>query len=918
VDPPISAERWKQVDNLLQATLQCSPEQRDQFLRQACEHDAALLDEVESLLRSHDRLQGFLETPAIHVAAAAVAQTQQRTQSRAGQVISHYRLLRQLGSGGMGVVWLAERNDGRFERQVAIKFLSLAMTGPGMEERFKREGSILGRIAHPHIAELADAGVSPDGEPYLVLEYVEGKEIEEYCDEHKLDLDSRIVLFLDVLSAVAHAHSNLIVHRDIKPSNVFVRNDGQVKLLDFGIAKLLSEDGDSASPTLLTLEAGGVLTPRFAAPEQVTGGTITTATDVYTLGVLLYLLLTGQHPAGSGPQSPANLLKAITETEPPRASESVTEATWQTRAATPEKLSRQLRGDLDTVLATALKKNPAERYISVAAFAEDLRRYLSHEPISARPDTLTYRALKFVLRNRASTALAAFALIALLAGVTGTLMQARTARRQRDFALRQLARADRINYLNDFLLTDAAPSGKPLTITNLLERAEQIVEHENYANDPAGHVEMLTSIGNQYLDRGDNANSLRVLKQAYQASLHLQEPSVRARAACSLAVPLGEGSAIAEAEAHIAEGLRELPNDRQFELDRAFCYLRGVTVSEASGFADAAISRSESAQRALEDSAFQSDNVRLDVLESLAGAYGLAARYREAIKTYELASKQMIDLGYGETRTYSDFLHSWALAVILAGRPLEAEKIYRRAMEVSSSNPQEEGVTAALLNNYAGALRELGRLPEAAAYALQAYAKAKQTKNDVILGSTLAQLTRIYREQGDYARAKTTAAEWESVLRRGFPSGHYGYASLTSERSLIAQGEGNRVTALRLANDAITMDETAIKNGGQGAHLLPVLLVRRSTLELAAGNSDQAAADADRALHLLQASIEPGTFSEHLGRAYLALGLALQAQGKSDDARAAVRSAAEHLEKALGPDNPECRRAYQVAQMGIP
>jgi serine/threonine protein kinase len=918
VAPPISAERWKQVDELLQAALHCPPEQRDQFLRQACERDTALLDEVESLLRSHHQLQGFLETPAIHIAAAAVAQTQQRTESRAGQVISHYRLLRQLGSGGMGVVWLAERNDGRFERQVAIKFLSLAMTGPGMEERFKREGSILGRIAHPHIAELADAGVSPDGEPYLVLEYVEGKDIEEYCDEHKLDLDSRITLFLDVLSAVAHAHSNLIVHRDIKPSNVFVRNDGQVKLLDFGIAKLLSDDGDSASPSLLTLEAGGVLTPRFAAPEQVTGGTITTATDVYTLGVLLYLLLTGQHPAGSGPQSPANLVKAITETEPPRASQSVTQATSQTRGTTPEKLSRQLRGDLDTILATALKKNPAERYISVAAFAEDLRRYLSHEPISARPDTLTYRALKFVRRNRASTALATFALIALLAGVTGTLMQARTARRQRDFALRQLARADRINYLNDFLLTDAAPSGKPLTITNLLERAEQIVEHENYANDPAGHVEMLTSIGNQYLDRGDNVNSLRLLKQAYQASLLLQDPSVRARAACSLAVPLAEGSAIGEAETHIAEGLRELPNDRQFELDRTFCFLRGVMVSEASGAADTAISRSESAQRALENSAFQSDNVRLDVLESLAGAYGLAARYREAIKTYQQASAQMIDLGYGETRTYSDLLHSWALAVILAGRPLEAEKIYRRAMEVSSSNPQEEGVTAALLNNYAGALRELGRLPEAATYASQAYAKAKQTKNDVILGSTLAQLTRIYREQGDYAHAKTTSAEWESVLRRGFPPGHYGNASLTSERSLIAQGEGNPVTALRLASDAITMDEKAIKNGGQGAHLLPVLLVRRSTLELAAGNPDQAAADADRALHLLQASIEPGTFSEHLGRAYLALGLALQTQGKREDARAAVRSAAEHLEKALGPDNPEFRKAYEVAQLSAP
>jgi serine/threonine-protein kinase len=915
----MDAVRWKKIDDLLQEALQLPPDEHEQFLNQACHGDTALLQEVRSLLNSHSELDGFLETPAIDMAARSMAlnEVQESAPSLTGQVISHYRVLKQLGSGGMGVVWLAERNDGRFERQVAIKFLNLAMTSPGTAERFKREGSILGRLAHPHIAELTDAGVSPHGEPYLVLEHVEGKPIDEYCDGHRLDVEARVTLFLDVLSAVAHAHANLIVHRDIKPSNVLIRNDGQVKLLDFGIAKLITEDGNSPAATQLTVEGGGLLTPKFAAPEQVTGGAITTATDVYALGVLLYLLLTGQHPTGPGRQSPAELVKAIADTEPPRASDGVAETTLEIRGTTPEKISRQLRGDLDTILARAVKKNPAERYISVAGFADDLLRYLKHEPISARPDTITYRTIKFVRRNRIAVALAAFALIAALAGVTGTLIQARTASRQRDFALRQLARAEQGNYLNYFLLTDAAPSGNPLTVDQLLKREEQIVERQNYANNPAGHVEMLISVGNQYLDRGDDANSLRVLQTAYQSSRSLKEPSVRARAACSLAVALAEGHAYVEAEAKIQEGLREIPADDQFALDRAFCFLRGGVAASTRGAGDQAISLTQSAQRALQESAYQPDNLKLEILESLAGAYTFVTRYREASAAYENASAQMINLGYGDTRTYAHLLHSWALTVILAGRPLEAEKIYRRAIDVYRSDPQENGVDALLLNNYAGALRELGRLPEALTYANQAYAQATKMKNDVFLSSTLVQLVRTYREQGDFARANSTVAELEPVLQRSFPPGNYCFASLTSEKSLIAQGQGDLATASQLADQAVLMDEAAIKNGGQGAHLLPVLLIRRSGIELATRKPDQASADADRALHLLQATIEPGTFSEHLGRAYLALGLALEAQGKHEESQAAVRSASQHLEETLGPDHPDSRKAQELVQTSI-
>ena len=307
---------------------------------------------------------------------------------------------------------------------MAIKFLNIALLGKTGEERFKREGMILGRLAHPHIAELIDAGVSSTGQPYLVLEHIEGDHIDRYCDQHGLIIPARIRLFLDVLAAVEQAHANLIVHRDLKPSNVLVRNDGQAKLVDFGIAKLLESEGESQ----LTLDGGRAMTPEYAAPEQLAGKPVTTATDIYSLGVLLYVLFTGHHPVGVGPHAPADLVKAIMDTDPVPPSQIVaptrSNATLTTnyaarRTTTPDKLSRILRGDLDTIVTKAVKKNPDERYPSVRALADDLNRYLRDEPIGARPDTLAYRAGKFVRRHR--TAMVASMLVVLsliLASIT--------------------------------------------------------------------------------------------------------------------------------------------------------------------------------------------------------------------------------------------------------------------------------------------------------------------------------------------------------------------------------------------------------------------------------------------------------------------------------------------------------------------
>jgi serine/threonine protein kinase len=456
----MDAERWKRIDNLFQSALPVPADQRQEFLLQACGDDISLLKEVHSLLTAELSAGTFLDSPLVGGMKLNLPGSEEPV---TGRIVSHYRILSQLGYGGMGSVWLAERNDGRFDRRVAIKFLNIAVNTPLGLERFKREGAILGRLAHPHIAELIDAGVTPEGEPFLVLEHVHGKHIDKYCDEHRLDVDSRIELFIDVLTAVDHSHSNLIVHRDIKPANVLVRDDGQVKLLDFGIAKLLSDSADPAAPTRLTLDGDQALTPRFAAPEQITSGSITTATDVYALGVLLYLLLTGQYSAGAGPHSPTELVRIIVESETPRMSYAIASAGAEVmdgeaakRVTTPERLQRQLRGDLDTIVNKALKKNPAERYISVAAFADDLRRYLRDEPISARPDTIAYRVGKFVHRNSTAVIVASSTVLLVIASLAGGLY---VANRQRAIAQERFLQARQL--ANKFIGLDEQIRGLP-------------------------------------------------------------------------------------------------------------------------------------------------------------------------------------------------------------------------------------------------------------------------------------------------------------------------------------------------------------------------------------------------------------------------------------------------------------------------
>jgi serine/threonine protein kinase/Tfp pilus assembly protein PilF len=522
--PPISPDRWRALSPYLDEALDLEADQRTTWLASISVRDAALGGELTTMLAEHEVAHhtGFLDGAVLDARLAA-------TPSLAGQVLGAYRLVSLIGQGGTGSVWLAERCDGRFEGRAAVKLLNVALINRAGEERFRREGTILARLRHPRIAHLVDAGVSQTAQPYLVLEHVDGQCIDRYCDDRALGTEARLRLFLDVLDAVAHAHANLIVHRDLKPANVFVSVEGEVKLLDFGIAKLIEpnvdiEVGRTAERSAVTREVGKWLTPEFAAPEQLAGGTVTTATDVYALGVVLYVLLTGQHPAGRAVHSPARLIRAIVDTEPPRLSDAVVpqpdirEALTrhaEQRGTTPLKLQRALRGDLDTIVAKALKKNASARYASVTALADDIRRYLRHEPISARPDTLPYRATRFVRRHVIGVTTFA-AVTVLIAGLTAVHTGRLAA--ERDRAQRETAKAVKVSELLMQLLTSADPyavryqSGEP-TVRALLDAGADRVQKE-LTGEPELQVEMLTLMGRTYrrLAVYDKAQSL--LEQA--------------------------------------------------------------------------------------------------------------------------------------------------------------------------------------------------------------------------------------------------------------------------------------------------------------------------------------------------------------------------------------------------------------------
>jgi eukaryotic-like serine/threonine-protein kinase len=467
-DPPDM--RWQRIDELFTAALKREGTERDAFIAQSCQGDDALRQEIESLLKAHTDATGFMQSTMFNEAVELITESDENRDPQ--ERIGPYKLVKEIGRGGMGAVYLAARDD-LGGRRVALKLVKRGMDTDFILHRFYNERITLSGLDHPNIARLIDGGATGDGLPYFAMDYIEGLSIDEYCDTHRLSTAERLQLFCKVCSAVQYAHQHLVVHRDLKPGNILVTPDGNPKLLDFGIAKLLGDEGLAATVTSLTLR---IMTPDYASPEQVRGEVVTTSSDVYSLGVLLYELLSGHSPYHFESRSPDEIAQAITNKEPEKLSrvisrvERVTtgkragttitlKSVSETREGHPEKLRRRLRGDLDNIVSKALRKEPARRYVSVAEFSEDIRRHLEGLPVIARRDTFGYRAGKFIRRNKIAVGAGVVAALLLAAGIFAIGWEAHVAKAQRATAERRL---DDVRKLAHRMLFDYSDSIKDL------------------------------------------------------------------------------------------------------------------------------------------------------------------------------------------------------------------------------------------------------------------------------------------------------------------------------------------------------------------------------------------------------------------------------------------------------------------------
>ncbi len=933
------------------AALELPANERAGYLSESCRDDAEILGRVAALLEAHERAGAFLEEPldrstVTSPGPAPVELNADRSQleppgKTCGDQVGRYKLLQQIGEGGCGVVYMAEQQE-PVHRRVALKVIKLGMDTKEVIARFEAERQALAMMDHPNIAKVFDAGATDTGRPYFVMELVRGVKVTDFCDENKVSTEERLNLFIQVCHAIQHAHQKGIIHRDIKPTNILVPvNDGMPvpKVIDFGIAK--ATQGKLTDQTFFTAFEQFIGTPAYTSPEQavMTDVEVDTRSDIYSLGVLLYELLTGQTPFAQKELLASGLdemRRTIREKDPVRpstrlsamvASDLTTVA--ENRGSQPPHLIHLVRGDLDWIVMKCLQKDRARRYETANGLAMDIERYLHHQPVLARPDTQAYRVAKFVRRHRASVTFASLIFVALVGGLTGTIMQARratqharleeaqrrradeaarAAKQERDFALRQLSRAEAINDLNSFLLSDAAPAGKSFTVGDLMARAERLIDQQTGGPDD-NRVELLIAIGQQYEQQEQHVKARELLGKAYTLSRGRPEPEVRAKAAAAYGDTIAGTGEYAHGEKLIEEALAELGDAPRYTLARIFCLLRGSHVAREHGEAELGIQRALVAQRLLRESGQGSPLLELTVAMDIAESYRQAGRNRQAANAFAAAFKQLSALGRGKTDKAATLLNNWAVAVEVLGQPLQAERLYRQAVAIETAEGNAETVSPMLLNNLARTLAELQRFPEALECVDRAEAKARRQGAENVVSMCLNVRGTADRELGQLDRAAGALGELESRWKKLFPPGHIGFAAVASQHSLLDLARGDPQAALASANDAIAICEAT----PEGRDRLMIYLTRRARVRMQLQQFEEARSDSAQALALAQKAAGPDTMTSWIGRAYLGLARALKAQGKVDEASATYASAVKHLESSLGKEHAETVEAVKGA-----
>jgi serine/threonine protein kinase/tetratricopeptide (TPR) repeat protein len=902
----IGPEDWKQMFELLDTALDLPPNERDPWLDGLPGDYERLKPALRDLLAKHATRDSdaFLRDIPQFTSLTGI-NTSPLGSPSPGNHIGPYRLVRELGHGGMGSVWLAERDDGTFKRSVALKLPHVTWIG-GLAERMARERDILATLEHPNIARLYDAGVDDMGRPFMAMEYVEGVTIDRYCAEHSPTVEQILQLILQVARAVAHAHARLVVHRDLKPSNILVTADGSVRLLDFGVAKLLEN-----RPGEQTQFAVRAFTPEYAAPEQIKGELISTATDVYSLGVVSYQLLTGALPyspkhTGNGQQ----LERAITDIDASLAS-----------TTTPDHhRGRRLRGDLDAVLNRALKKDPTQRYASADAFALDIEHHLQGRPIQARPDSAWYRFSKFVSRNRVGTAAAAAVLIAILAGASVALWQAREAREQaartaieRDIARRAAAREEAVRmYLTRMFRSSVAADGSTSTTAKtMLDRSAERVLQE-YRDDPYLAGKVVETLADLYGALEDVAGQVPLLEGYLKQAGPEANPETVALVKQKLAhAELARGN-LQRAEELLQPAEQFWTTDLKRYAEQHLEWLAiKARVLRAQGDLAGSISTNE--QAIAERIALSGENhSETSILyNSLGIALMNANRLQEATAAYRKALAIHDALGSGEDVPALVMRANVGTLSYRVGRIADAERELKHAFEGQRALSGDSAAVAASMAQYGSLQTALGRPDQAIPILEEA---ARMAEKFTATGSALHVQNRTFLAEAHAAAGHRQDAarivdDALSLARKQFGDDHLFTQRARLAKARLTAREQPFATASAELADVIT----ELRAGGPAAQLaLGQALVAQGDLLTLNGHSAEATPLLEEAVKLREQVMWDQSWE--LAEARSRLGEAQVASGKPEG-KDLIEQSLTTLQTQLGPEHPQTTRARRAVAM---
>jgi tetratricopeptide (TPR) repeat protein len=768
----MKADRWQQVRALFDTVADAPPQDWLRALAEACPDDADLRAEALALLEAHAQVtqnETRLEAQAPDLLGVLASLAEPRgVDAWIGRRLGAWRIVRALGRGGMGVVYLAERADGQYQQYAAVKLLRDGVYGEDGLRRFRAERQMLAGLEHPHIARLLDGGVSAEGLPWFALEYVEGAPLTVWADSAGTSVRDRLYLFLDVCAAVAHAHERLIVHRDLKPANILANDRGKVKLLDFGIAKLIAPGVDEGAGTGTAMRA---FTPEYAAPEQVRGEAVTTAVDVHALGLLLYELLTGQRPYHVTERTPAAYERAVLEQEPTRPSSVVARVPADVaadvpadrarrRATTPQRLSGLLRGDLDAIVLKALRKEPEQRYHTVHELAQDVRAFLAARPVTARRGTLRYTVGRFLRRHALAVTFAALALVALVGGLASALWQAHEANVQREAAQVEAGKARAIaQFLGDVFLA-ANPEygdGADPRASELLERGMDALR-ERTDLDETSRVQLMIEMAHAYRGLGKPDRSLAISAEA-------------------LALVDEDAGPLVLAEVHLSHGenLNAVgkPGDALVRLEHAdgLVVRHGIDAPGLRNRLDVAhaislinLHREGQALPLLQRYFERNQPVPLAAIDPVPPIapytfvlIGLG-RLDEATAVSAQAYRQSLTMPELPPAAQAHFRQTYAQALTRQGEHAQAESLLREALELKE---RAHGVgayhTAIVMHNLRSSVRAQGRHAEALALALRVLdiCRTHQGEDSLSSGRAMIWAGVSYSEHGDHRMAVT-------------------------------------------------------------------------------------------------------------------------------------------------------------------